>query len=512
MVNDLIDPPAAIAKSIAFDINCGRVYVDRRLAGDPMLLTWIDRNRRNGHQLELITAEIDDISRLRTRGMRLENDQDISLAIKNEAISIIRTASQYRASDLHIMARGSHAEIQIVVDGGLRALRKMSHEDGISIMMAIYQGIATTKDSSFNPLEPQNAQIGGEDLPADIEVTSIRIVRGPCHPLSKGGSFMTMRLQYSAHHKKSENMPALMLPRAPAGSMLDAGLTADQVAKLRQLIDAPNGLVIFTGPTGSGKTTTLYQSLMEMARTKPYRRQVTVEDPIEYPMDWAVQLVITNARTVAETAAEFAAKARVMLRMAPNVIQLGELRDADVAITALEMSVTGHQVWTTLHVTDPFLAVDRLELMDAVKLNRKIFCDHKIVRGIIAQRLLPKLCPHCSKSYVESGDVLSKRIVSALRSWGSIDGIRIHNSTGCARCGGYGTAGRFAVAEIVVTNASLMADFIEHGSETARKNYRKSPGSDPSMLETAIKNALSGVVDPRHIEDCIDLIEDKTNA
>lgn len=503
--------PIALSSAVAIEASTGKIHVERRVSGDPVLLTWVDRNRRNGHKLFIVPTEVDEISKLRAKGLRVENDQDIALAVKNDAINMIRTASQYGASDLHIMIRGTHTELQIVVDGGLRVLRKMTREDGEAIILAIYQGIAKTKDAGFMPLEYQNAQIAGEDLPADINVTSVRIVRGPCYPQAKNGAFMTLRLQYSSEHRKSKDLPLLPLPKIPDGELelIKMGYSENQVAKLRALMDAPNGLVIFTGPTGSGKTTTMFQALKETARTKPYRRLVTAEDPVEYPMEWAVQLAITNAKTNTETAAAFAAMARVMLRMAPNIIQLGELRDAEVAITALEMAVTGHQVWTTLHVTDPYLTVDRLELMDAVKLNRRIFCDHKIIRGIIAQRLVPKLCPHCSVPLTQAQHELPGRIISALRTWGALDRVRVQNPVGCVHCGGSGTLGRFAVAEIVVANASLMANFIEHGSETARNNHRKLTDSDPSMLETAIGHALAGTVDPRHIEDKIDLIEAK---
>src|SRR5690606_23226263 len=144
-------------------------------------------------------------------------------------------------------------------------------------------------------------------------------------------------------------------------------------------MDAPNGIIIITGPTGSGKTTTRYECLMETARSKPYRRLVTIEDPVEYPMPWATQLFVTDARNEADTGSAYSERLRAALRMAPNILLIGELRSADVALSALEAAVTSHQVYTTMHVTDPFLFVDRLELMDPDRLNRRAICDHKIV-------------------------------------------------------------------------------------------------------------------------------------
>lgn len=503
--------PSSLESLIAIDVSSGKVYADKKISGDPILLTWLDRNRRNGHKIVIVPKEVDEIAQMRARGLRMDDDQDASMKVKGDAIAMLRLAAQYGASDLHINMPGTHAELQLVVDGSLRVLRKMTQDEGAAMVLAIYQGIATTKDASFNPLEAQNAQIAGEDLPTDISVTSIRIVRGPCYPQARNGSFMTLRFQYAPNHKVTPGLPSLPPPKSPEGQLKleSMGYTKAQVDKIRLLLEAPNGLVVFTGPTGSGKTTAMYEALKEAARISPGRRLVTAEDPVEYPMEWAIQLAITNARTTEDTATAFAAMARTMLRMAPNVIQLGEIRDAKVALTALEMAVTGHQVWTTMHVNDPYLSVDRMELMDAVRLNRRIFCDHKIIRGIIAQRLIKKLCPHCSLPFRQHPNILPERLVSRLETWGSLDGLRLHNPKGCAQCGGNGTVGRFAVAEIVVTNASLMADFIEKGSEAARVNHRRLPDSDPSMLETAIRHALNGVVDPRHIQESIDLIEPK---
>lgn len=321
---------------------------------------------------------------------------------------------------------------------------------------------------------------------------------------------MTLRLQYGAAQTGGQrrDLKPLSLPRKPEGELrLSAmGWSDKQVAKLKALMDAPNGVVIFTGPTGSGKTTSMYEALKESARSKPQRRLVTVEDPVEYPMDWAVQLAVTGARNDAETGAAVGERIRVSLRMAPNIILLGEIRGPDVAVAALEAAVTGHQVLTTLHVTDPFLFVERLELMDRTRLERRVFCDHKIVRGVVAQRLLPRLCPSCSVALKTNPSALSDRIVSALATWGDLGRVRVQGP-GCNECGQDGTLGRFAVAEVIVMDAAVMRDFLEHGSETARDNYRARPDADASMLNAAIAYALAGTVDPRAVEDWVDLIE-----
>lgn len=503
--------PESFVDKAAIDYDKHILYVERGAAGAPVLLTWVDRNRSIGISFQIKPVEYDELVRLRNSGLRQVEETDADMKVRAEAIALLTTASRYRANDLHFMMRGSHTEIQIDVKGGLRVLARKSQKDGEALERAFYQGVAKVRDASHNILDFQNAQIPGDALPPETGLTSVRIIRGPCYPQAHGGAFMTLRLQYStAAQPEQHQLKPLELPHRPEGSLrLGAmGYTRSNLEKLRLLMDAPNGIVIFTGPTGSGKTTSLFEVLQELARTKPQRRLVTIEDPVEYPMDWGVQLVVTNARNDTATGAAYSDRVRVALRMAPKIILLGELRGPDVAVAAIEASMTGHQVFTTVHVTDPFLFVDRLEIMDSTRLARKVFCDHTIVRGVVAQRILPKLCRRCSPLLKKTPHALPKRLVDALATWGALDLVRVQGP-GCEHCNYDGTTERFAVAEVVVMDGNVMKDFIEHGSETARTNYRARRDADPSMLEAAIHHALSGVVDPRAVEAEVDLIEPK---
>lgn len=508
---DLLPLPATIADKVALDTATGTIFADRRFAGDPLLLTWIQRVKSSGHTFQIKHADVDEVARLRGEGMRATAVAELDMKVREEALELLCLAAAYGASDVHLMMRGEHTEIQIVVKGALRVLTRKTQDEGAALLRAIYQGIAKTRDQSYNELDFQNAQIPGEAFPPETGLTSVRIVRGPCYPQAQNGAFMTLRLQYGeVKATRRVDLKPLPLPRTPEGEfpLAKMGFTPAQIEKIRTLMDAPNGLIIVTGPTGSGKTTTLFETLKEAARTKPERRLVTVEDPVEYPMPWAVQMAITGARNDSETGAAYGDRIRVALRMAPHLILCGELRGPDVTVSALEASITGHQVWTTLHVTDPFMAVDRIELMDSTRLARKVFCDHKILRGLIAQRLLPQLCSHCSVGISDPSANLPERIRTALSTWGDVSRVRLKGA-GCKECGHDGTRGRFAVAEVVVTDADLMRDFITHGSEMARNNFRAKPGSDVSMLESAIKFCLSGLVDPRDVQASVDLIEPK---
>ena len=514
---DLPPFPARLAEHTAVDRNSLTLFVTQEKRSDHLLLTWLAQvNEILGPQKRFYVQvlQIDEIAQLRNRGMRPGQGEQKSddTRIMQAALDLVRRGAEIGASDIHLLMRGTHAEAQIRVKGGLLVLERMAHDDGEALSRAIFQGIATVKDSSYNPLEFQNAQISGGDM-SRIGLTSVRLVRGPAFPIDDGGGFVVMRLQYmEGGHGRKDRTPRER-PRSPQGdlNLKRMGYTDWQVDQLKYLARCPNGIILFTGPTGSGKTTGLNEMMKHIARERPDSRLVTIEDPVEYPMPWAVQLVVTNASDAASTAQAFTERLRTALRMDPDIILMGEIRDADSAIVAIDAALTGHQVWGTLHVTDPFKTIGRLELMDNVRLARGVVCDHTTLRGIVAQRLVPTLCPHCSVPLRGHESDLPKSMIDALATYGKPDDpdplsrVKLRGD-GCDECSGDAISGRTAVAEVVVTDARLMKDFIDHGVETARRNHRLRDDTDNSMVVNAVALVLEGKVDPRDVENNIDII------
>ncbi len=495
---DLPPFPARLSEYTAVDRNSLTLFVTKEKRSDHLLLTWLAQvNEILGPQKRFYVQvlQIDEIAQLRNRGMQpgqVEQKSD-DTRIMQSALDLIRRGAELGASDIHLLMRGTHAEVQVRVKGGLKVLEKMGRDDGEALARAIFQGIATVKDSSYNPLEFQNAQISGGEM-SRIGLTSVRLVRGPAFPIDDGGGFVMMRLQYISSQGEL--------------NLKSMGYSDWQVDQLKYLARSPNGIILFTGPTGSGKSSGLNEMMKHIARQRPDRRLVTIEDPVEYPMPWAVQLVVTNASDAASTAQAFAERLRVSLRMDPDNILMGEIRDADSANVAIEAALTGHQVWGTLHVTDPFKTILRLEQMDNVRLARGVVCDHTTLRGIVAQRLVPTLCPHCAVPLKGHEADLPKMMLDALATYGGLDRVKLRGE-GCDDCSGDAISGRTAVAEVVVTNARLMKDFIDHGVETARRNHRLRDDTDNSMVVNAVALVLEGKVDPRDVENNIDIIAPK---
>lgn len=503
--------PLRLLDKVAIDEKLKLVYTDLRTSGHPYFMSWLAKNRRRNEGIEVRICEISHISRLREQGLSQKTftSEKNELLVRNYALDLIVNASKYGASDIHIMMRGTHADVQFEIQSKLYHFVTLFHDEGGAIVRAIFQGIAQTKSAMFEELAYQNAQISGSEFAFECQLSSCRIFRGPAFSLgAEGGSFMTIRLQYLAGHQIEEGLPLLSYPQRPAGDfdLERMGYTRAQIIKIERLINTPAGVIFFTGPTGSGKTSTLFQILQELARIRPYSRQVTVEDPPENPMPWAVQMVITNAKNDEEVGIEYANLVRGALRMAPKILFLGEIRGPAVGLSVIEAALTGHQAWTTIHTPDPFLAIDRLELMDHIRLNRKRFCDHTIIRGLVAQRLLPKLCQYCRLPLKGNESVLSARLVKTLKSYGNVEQVNLSKEGGCEHCNFTGSTKRFAIAEVVVCDENLMHDFIAHGTAIARKNYRARPESDLPILNQALAQVFAGQVDPRSIEEIVDSI------
>jgi general secretion pathway protein E len=519
-----IAPTHTLIAQIAYDEAANTVYTSLQFSKDPMLTTWIGRNRRRGVQLQVKVVDLAEVTRLRDQGFRYVAKNDGSKKIEGEeynarddALDLVEEAAYYRASDIHYLLRGEHCDVLLTLNNDLRQFKEYKHSIAASLTRATWNGLVTTGDSQWLETVDQGAQVSGDVLNPACGVTSIRIARGPMFPLEEGGQYMVLRLQYAntVGAKRRSDLPALKYPRKPEGEFLlpKMGFTEKNCAKLKKIMTMPDGILIITGPTGSGKSTTDYELRKEEARVRPYLKQIVVADPIEFPEDWSTQLPVVNAADQRATGEQFSKKLHTSLRMAPNIITPGEIRGPEVALIAFEASTTGHKVTTTLHVADAFLWPDRLELMDQVRLRREVFCDPKIVRGVVAQRLLRELCPHCSRLASKHPELVDEEMLDALRSWssdGDVSRVRIRgeDDSTCPHCKGEGK-GRFGIMEVVVTDAQLMSDFIHLGTAIARRNYHQRPDADPPLLDTAIQHVLAGRVDPFHVQEKVDIIVTK---
>ncbi len=220
-----------------------------------------------------------------------------------------------------------------------------------------------------------------------------------------------------------------------------AGFMSDDLAKFRELVNLPDGIILVTGPTGSGKTTTLYSCLNEI--NKPDRKIITVEDPVEYELAGINQVMVR-----ADIGMTFAAALRAMLRQAPNIIMVGEIRDKETATISINAALTGHLVFSTLHTNDATSSVARLADMGIKK-----FLIASAVRAIVAQRLVRRLCDHCKTPEELTEERLRSLGIDPARA----GDITIYGPGSCSKCRNTGYKGRAGIFEIF-----LVDDEIKH--------------------------------------------------
>jgi type IV pilus assembly protein PilB len=258
------------------------------------------------------------------------------------------------------------------------------------------------------------------------------------------------------------------------GTIDQMGLDQDTLAKFRKAIDAPHGMILVTGPTGSGKTTTLYSVLQEL--NSPQYNIVTVEDPIEYELAGVNQVA---ARP--DIGLDFSSALRSILRQDPDIVMVGEIRDNETADIAVKAALTGHQVLSTLHTNDAAGAITRLDDMGI-----EPFLISSSILMTCAQRLIRRVCANCREEFVPEPEILEKLAVADPK------GAVFYHGTGCDRCKGRGYFGRLALIEVLPVTEAIRRLIIKRASASVIKNQAVSEGMK-TLRQVGIDKALEGV-------------------
>jgi type IV pilus assembly protein PilB len=246
--------------------------------------------------------------------------------------------------------------------------------------------------------------------------------------------------------------------------------------QFRQLIHRPNGIVLVTGPTGAGKTTTLYSALNELNEISD--KIITTEDPVEYDIDGIVQCPINH-----EIGLTFASALRSILRQDPDIILVGEIRDLETAQIAVQASLTGHMVFSTLHTNDAPSTITRLRDMGV-----EPFLITATLEGIMAQRLVRKICEDCRTEFEPSAEMLMELNMRPA----DVKGRKFFYGRGCDRCNNTGHRGRMGLFELVLMNDELR-DLVSQGVSTDQLRLASKKMGMTTLRESGMRAIFKGL-------------------
>src|ERR1700720_3577675 len=261
---------------------------------------------------------------------------------------------------------------------------------------------------------------------------------------------------------------------ALSGSIAQMGMDADTLSKFKKAMDAPHGMILVTGPTGSGKTTTLYSVLHEL--NSPEYNIVTVEDPIEYELAGVNQVAVR-----ADIGLDFASALRSILRQDPDIVMVGEIRDNETADIAVKAALTGHQVLSTLHTNDAAGAITRLDDMGI-----EPFLISSSILMTCAQRLVRRVCANCREEFVPEPEIIEKLGLQDTKGAGG------YHVSGCARGKGRGYLGRAALIEPLPISEEIRRLIIKRASAAIIKNQAVSEGMK-TLRVVGVEKALEGI-------------------
>ncbi len=476
-VIDQLDPDDARRyQSLPIGIRDGMLII---AISDPMAMqTMDDLTYKLQREIEFVCSTQDAIRKLITkyygnaddaslellRGMSPVEGYDVGKDDEEEAQGegdapvikmvsmILLEAYTSRASDIHIEPLENKLRVRFRIDGVLQEMQsppKRLHAAIISRLKIMSRSMSIAERRL-----PQDGriQIRLGDKSVDLRVSTIPTVHGES---------VVMRIL---------DKTSLML------GLPDLGFLSDDQAKFEQCINLPDGIILVTGPTGSGKTTTLYGCLNYM--NKPDRKLITVEDPVEYQMTGINQVPVNSSIGMT-----FPAALRSILRQAPNIIMIGEIRDHETASIAVNASLTGHLVLSTLHTNDAPSAIARL-----VDIGIKPFLVSSSVRAVVAQRLVRRLCPNCKQP-----SELSEYELSALQiESGQIKQSNVMRPVGCENCRGKGYKGRMGIFEMFLVDDEVR-NMINNNASTIALRQRARELGMRTLREDGVRKVLAGM-------------------
>ncbi|WP_462159509.1 GspE/PulE family protein [Pseudoalteromonas sp. GB56] len=445
---DLSDGQLTVASPHPFDRDMESMleflttfHVKTRLASPEIINEWIEKYYHNDLDSKkdiVIKSSLDS---------NKKNHQSTDSAIVKIVSEMFLEAFLMKASDIHIEPYQNGGIVRYRIDGMLRVISEVP----APILVPIIQRIkAIARLNLAKKMIPQDGSVSLEMRGHDVD---LRVSTLPV----QGGEKVVIRL----------------LIKSVVNSIEEIGLQSKELESLKRLLLNSEGIFVITGPTGSGKTSTLYAALKEL--NAPEKCLVTVEDPVEYEIDGIAQVSINPAQNLT-----FSAALKSILRQDPDVILMGEIRDEETADMTFRAAITGHFVMTTLHTSDAITTIPRLM---GLGVPPPIVAD--TLKGVAAQRLVRKLCSSCSTVGPLANDTQGQRFNTVFPK------LQIKSAVGCEKCKQTGYKGRMPLFEII-TMTHQLADAIRAGEDTSTLRKIAAKTGSRTLYEVAIEAICNG--------------------
>ncbi|RJP30654.1 MAG: type II secretion system protein GspE [Actinobacteria bacterium] len=372
---------------------------------------------------------------------------------------LLSRAIKEGASDIHIEPQEGLTRIRYRIDGVL-------------------------VEAKILPLEIHNALVSRVKVIANLDITERRLPQDGRFFVKYKGKDVDFRIA-TAPTIHGESVIIRVLDQSNAAvSLADLGFEDDELQKLMRILEEPHGFILVTGPTGSGKTTTLYAMLNEISDIS--RKVITIEDPVEYRLNTVSQITVNN-----KVGLDFATILRSVLRQDPDVILVGEIRDRETASIAVQAALTGHLLFSTLHTTGAPETLPRL-----IEMGIEPYYIREVVRVIIAQRLARKLCPRCKEKYAPDAELLSEL---------GLDGsghYAFYRPSGCKYCNNIGYKGRTSIYEVMPMSKALTAMMSLEVTPEEIKEKAVEQGMS-TMWFNAVRKVAAGITSAEEIKRTI---------
>lgn len=364
--------------------------------------------------------------------------------------SILADAITRGASDVHLEPREKHLRVRLRIDGVMTDVTQV-------------------------PKDLEAPLISRLKIMAAMDIAERRRPQDGRSRLAIAGKSYDLRVNLIPSLWGEKGVIRILRPAMLFGGIESLGLGPESLQRLRSLIESPHGIVLTTGPTGSGKTTSLYSAIYEL--NTPDRNIVTVEDPVEYPLEG-----ITQTQVNPKSGLSFAEALRSLLRQDPDVIMVGEIRDQETLHAAVFAALTGHLVLSTVHTNDTASTPTRL-----LEMGLPAYLMASSIRGVIAQRLVRKLCPHCREAYTPG-----EAFPASLRQG------PLYRSKGCPRCRDTGFSGRIGLFEIMPMTPALQ-ELVGEGAPAYRIRETAAREGMLSMADDALRKVYDGTTTPEEV-------------